>query len=116
MTDDIYLDKIRVYNLFISADIPPSSGIDEKYLLSPLIGLTSFEGHHTDVHAPKWTQMLTAGHSLRFRQPRGAIAEVFAALAFWVENRLVVCAVHNTNFRLVQTELNLTDKSPQRYQ
>jgi hypothetical protein len=43
----------------------------------------------TDVYLPAWTQM-TPRFPLLFRQPRGAMAEVFSALAFWNDNKVVV--------------------------
>jgi hypothetical protein len=40
--------------------------------------------------APGWTQLVEVGWPLLFRQPRGAMSEVFSALSFWEQNRVVV--------------------------
>jgi hypothetical protein len=79
-----------VYSLSLGVDIPDSSRIDKEYLESPLATLAIFEGHNSDVDAPEWTRMLSPGRSLLFRQPRGAMAEVFSVLAVWQENQVVV--------------------------
>lgn len=78
-----------MYCLFLAVDTPQSSGVDEKFLKGPLAALARFEGDAADVHAPEWTRALTVGWPLLFRQPRGAMAEVFSVLLFWHENRIV---------------------------
>jgi hypothetical protein len=89
MVDDIYLENVTVYSLFIAVDIPQSSGIDPKYLHSPLVAIATFEGHKLDPNAPQWTR-LTPLKSLLFRQPRGALVENLWALAFWQDNQIIV--------------------------
>jgi hypothetical protein len=90
MVDDIYLESVFSYGLYLAVDIPLISGIDSTHLRSPLLTLASFEGVDTDLYAPAWTSMVPR-QRFEFRQPRGAIAELFAALAFWQENYTVVC-------------------------
>ena len=89
MVDDIYLESIFSYGLYLAVDLPLISGIDSTHLRSPLLTLGSYEGLNTDPYAPAWTCMVP-GRRFEFRQPHGAIAELFAALAFWQENYTVV--------------------------
>lgn len=80
------------YNLMIQATIPASSGIRGPMLVSPRVLLASYEGHCTEDDAPEWTRMVP-GRDVEFRQPRGAMAEVYAMLALWnvLEVRLSLC-------------------------
>jgi hypothetical protein len=89
MQDEIYLDNVRMYSLFVMVNTPESSLIRHKYCESPLAALASFQGLNSDAEAPEWTR-LRSGRPLLFRQPRGAMAEVFSALAFWQDNHLTV--------------------------
>ena len=45
-----------------------------------------------DVGAPEWTHLMP-GQALQFRQPHGAIIEVFGSVAFWTENTSVGCTL-----------------------
>jgi hypothetical protein len=88
--DDIYLDNVVLYNLFVAIDIPDQSGIASTFCQSPVAALASFEDRDSGLNMPQWTQMVPK-RPLLFRQPRGAVAEMFSALAFWQENNIIVC-------------------------
>jgi hypothetical protein len=95
--DDLYGDPVTLFSLFLAVDIPESSRISPALLSSPLAALATFECHSlvankpppTDLVLPAWTQMVPKW-PLLFRQPRGAMAEVFASLAFWRDNYISV--------------------------
>jgi hypothetical protein len=89
MVDDIYLEKYNLYSLFLAVDIPRSSGINPKYIGSPLAALATFQGYSSDDDAPAWTQ-LRPRQPILFRQPRGAMADVIWTLAFWEDNHIQV--------------------------
>jgi hypothetical protein len=89
MQDDIYLNNVFLYSLFVSVDTPQSSSIAVNNCQSPLAALATFQGLNSDPDAPAWTR-LRLRQPLLFRQPRGAMAEVFATLAFWVDNYVTV--------------------------
>jgi hypothetical protein len=69
--------------------VPESSGIEKKFLQSPLLSLASYQGFNTDPGAPKWAR-IEAKRPILFRQPRGAMSEVFSALAWWEDNYIIV--------------------------
>jgi hypothetical protein len=95
--DDLYGDPVTLFSLFLAVDIPESSGINPALLSSPLAAFATFECHSlvanmpppTDLVLPAWGQMVPKW-PLLFRQPRGAMAEVFASLAFWGDNYISV--------------------------
>jgi hypothetical protein len=87
--DDIYLEDIFSYSLYLAVDVPPVTGIDSAHLRSPLLTIGCFNGLNTDPDAPAWSR-LAPRQRFEFRQPRGAIAELFSALAFWRENSSIV--------------------------
>jgi hypothetical protein len=89
-TDDIYLSDVVLYSLFLAVDIPAQSGVHSTFCQSPVATLASFEDRDTGEHRPEWTRMVPL-QPLLFRQPRGAVAEVFSALAFWRQNNIFVC-------------------------
>lgn len=66
-------------------EIPYTSEIDEDHLRSPRVVLSRYVGSCYDYDAPKWTSIMP-GHQIKFRQPRGAMAEVFKTLSTWQEN------------------------------
>jgi hypothetical protein len=82
----------------LAAEVPISSGISPAFLHSPLAALGTFERHSNNPEtplsdepgAPAWAHMIPK-FCLQFRQPRGAIAEVFRALAYWYDNNIMVC-------------------------
>jgi hypothetical protein len=78
-----------MYNLVVYVETPEASGVDLSYLSSPLATMGRYEGSHADIDAPEWTRM-EVKRPLQFRQPRGAMAEVFMKLAFWTENAEIV--------------------------
>jgi hypothetical protein len=80
-----------MYNLVIYVEIPEASGVDLSYLSSPLATISCYEGFNSDIDAPEWTRM-EVNQPLQFRQPCGAMAEVFMKLAFWAENAEIVSA------------------------
>jgi hypothetical protein len=94
MQDD-NLNNVALYTLFLTVEVPSSSGVDLKHLRSPLAALACFQGLNSDPLAPEWTHLLV-GIPIVFRQPRGAIVEVFSALAWWGDNHLEVS--HNQFF------------------
>lgn len=75
----------------IQVTIPASSGIQTTMLVSPQVILALYEGNCVDDEAPDWTRMVP-GRDVEFRQPRGAMSEVYATLALWDTNnvRLIV--------------------------
>jgi hypothetical protein len=80
-----------MYNLIIYVETPEASGVDLSYLSSPLATISRYEGFNSDINTPEWTRM-EVNQPLQFRQPRGAMAEVFMKLAFWAENTEIVSA------------------------
>jgi hypothetical protein len=88
LTDDTFEDWY-LYNLIIYVETPESSGVNPSYLSSPLATLGRYEGFASDSDAPEWTRM-QVNQPLQFRQPRGAMAEVFMKIAFWTENAVIV--------------------------
>jgi hypothetical protein len=91
------MDHVTTYGLFLAVDIPASTGIFAKDRCSPLAALASYEVHSwvadtapsSATNAPGWTHMKPCT-PLLFRQPQGAMAEVFAVLAYWVDNNMMV--------------------------
>lgn len=86
---DPFFEDIFAYNLTLYVETPEESGVNTSYLSSPLVTLGRYEGMFYDTDAPRWVAM-TTGKALMFRQPRGAMAEVFNTIAFWTENTSVV--------------------------
>ena len=78
-----------MYNLVIYVETPEASGVNLSYLSSPLATIGRYEGSNTAIDAPEWTCM-EVNRPLQFRQPRGAMAEVFMKLAFWTKNAEIV--------------------------
>lgn len=78
------------YRLILHVNVPETSGVDVAHLSSPVVTLGRYDGHFRDSNAPAWTS-LTMGAIVELRQPRTAIADVFAELAFWPENTYTVC-------------------------
>ncbi|KIM78282.1 hypothetical protein PILCRDRAFT_11275 [Piloderma croceum F 1598] len=74
------------YNLILYVEVPENSGVNPAYLSSPLATLGRYEGMFYDKEAPTWVSCMAVGRPLMFRQPRGAMAEVFATIAHWTEN------------------------------
>jgi hypothetical protein len=81
--------RTTAHNLVIYVEIPETSGLDVSCFSSPVVTLGRYVGLSTDVEAPEWTR-IPPGIPIQLRQPRGAIAAVFAELAFWPENAAVV--------------------------
>lgn len=81
-----------MFRLMIYAAVPEASGIDVASLLSPVATLASYQGSTSDVIAPQWTR-ITPGIPLELRQDRGSIAQTFATIAFWDENRRWVSGI-----------------------
>ena len=88
LTDGTFEDCYS-YNLIIYVETPESSGVDTSYLSSPLATLGRYEGLATNFDAPEWTCM-EARRPPTFRQPQGAMAEVFTEIAFWTKNLEIV--------------------------
>jgi hypothetical protein len=91
--DDFFTDIIA-YVLTLDVAIPAQSGFAPSMLHSPQAILGRYEGLCSDDDAPEWTQMIP-GRLIKFRQPRGAMAEVFGTLALWTENQAVVSEILN---------------------
>ena len=87
---------IFTYNLMIYVEVPDTSDLDVSHLSSPVATLGRYKGLSSDAKAPEWTRMPT-GIPIELRQPRDAIAAVFAELAFWPENAAVVCCIYCSN-------------------
>lgn len=67
----------------VQVTVPASSGLPTTALLSPRVVLALYEGDcDEDEDAPEWT-LLIPNRDMLFRQPRGAMAEVYARLALW---------------------------------
>ena len=81
--------RVVAYNLVLYVQIPETSGLDVSLFSSPVVTLGRYEGLSSDTEAPNWTWIPT-GIPVEFRQPRNAMAAVFAELAFWPENAAVV--------------------------
>jgi hypothetical protein len=88
--DEIPDPRIITYKLVMYVEVPESSGLHISNLSSPIVTLGHYEGLSSDIDAPEWTRM-PPGIPVSLRQPRDAIADVFAELAFWPENVSVVC-------------------------
>jgi hypothetical protein len=88
------LRDILVHNLILYVEVPETSGVNPSYLSSPLVTLGHYEGMFYEPEAPAWTCLLV-GKPLMFRQPRGAMAEVFAAIAHWTENATIVSTIEH---------------------
>lgn len=72
------------------AEVPETSMLHISHLNSPMVTLGRYEGLSSDGYAPAWT-CIPIGVPFELRQPRFAIARVFAELAMWPENAGVVC-------------------------
>lgn len=88
MHRDSFFTDVFAYRLILHVEIPDTSNIDLSFQSSPLVTLGYYEGLNSDPESPEWTH-LHAGWPIRFRQPQGAMAEVFHKLAFWNENSMV---------------------------
>jgi hypothetical protein len=89
---DPLLTDFVTYNLILYIEVPEGSGVNPSYLSSPLATLGRYEGMFYDKEAPTWVSHMVVGRPLMFRQPRGAMAEVFATIAHWTENATIVSA------------------------
>jgi hypothetical protein len=92
------LDKSDTYTLYLSVAVPESSGLPMSALNSPKATFGRYEGYCFDEEAPHWTGM-RPGLPLLFRQPRGAMAELFHGLAIWAENLEVVGDISHCPFQ-----------------
>jgi hypothetical protein len=88
------LDKSDTYTLYLTVTVPVSSGLPTSALISPRAIIGRYEGFCFDSEAPLWTSMQPT--LLQFKQPRGAMAELFRGLAIWAENLAVVGDVYST--------------------
>jgi hypothetical protein len=103
--DEVYQDRHVVHHLWIAVGVPEQSGISSISLASPLAALATFVIVSADVDTPKdtledvpkWTRDMVPRCPLVFRQPRGPIAELFSALAFWYKNNIIVS--HSSTFQ-----------------
>jgi hypothetical protein len=87
---DPVLTNFVAYSLILYIEVPEGSGVNPSYLSSPLATLGRYEGMFYDKEAPAWVSTLLVGRPLMFRQPRGAMAEVFATIAHWTKNAAIV--------------------------
>jgi hypothetical protein len=85
---DGMLDPSDTYTLYLAVTVPASSGLPSSALASPEAILGRYDGFCFDSEAPLWTSMRPV--LLQFRQPRGAMAELFRGLAIWAENLAIV--------------------------
>jgi hypothetical protein len=92
------LDKSDTYTLYLTVTAPVSSGLPINALISPRVIIAQYEGYCFDSQAPFWTGM-RPGFPLVFRQPRGAMAELFHGVAIWAENLAVVSEVSQLLFQ-----------------
>jgi hypothetical protein len=76
------------FMLYITASVSPESGVPSLSCSSPRAMLARYVGFKEDLDAPGWTQWENS--VMRFEQPRGAFADLFARMAAWDENRVVV--------------------------
>jgi hypothetical protein len=83
------LDRSDTYTLYLKVAVPESSGLPTITFTSPQAILGRYEGYSFDEEAPLWAGM-KPGKPFLFRQPRGAMAELFHGLAIWAENLAVV--------------------------
>jgi hypothetical protein len=82
-------DKSETYTLYLTVTVPASSGLPITALISPRATIARYEGYCFDSEAPLWTGV-QPGVPFLFRQPRGAMAELFRGVAIWTENLAVV--------------------------
>jgi hypothetical protein len=87
--EDSFFTDINEYNLVLYVETPAGSHVDTSFLSSPLATLGRYQGLSSDPEAPEWTRMRSET-PIVFRQPRGAMAEVFMIIAFWPENATIV--------------------------
>lgn len=109
MHQDNFFTDVFAYKLSLCVDLPDTSDIDISFRHSPWVTLEYYEGLNSDPEAPEWT-CLIAGRPVLFRQPRGAMAEVFGELALWIENRtearcFASCLTPVTNLSVIQPTL-----------
>jgi hypothetical protein len=90
-SDDFFEDLFS-FHLILYVETPDTSSVEQSYLSSPLVTLGRYDGRCSDEEAPEWVQMMP-GRPVQFRQPRGAMAEVFGTVAFWIENVRIVSDV-----------------------